>query len=1291
MRESISCPACNRTLLLPEEVVGCDVQCPACLTVFTAGAQAASTPLGLEALQSEALVSEAPDDSTPLDEHERDERASEREAQRPERPIRRRYRRDSDDDDSDDDHRHDPDRDDDDFKLPRAPRAVAPPKKSKAGRIVLFSILGILAVVRVLISFQRDDRPPRGQAPLPPPVVWQFPVNRDEDDEARRREIMEAFRNQKPLAEDEIARELKPLFENLGAAFKQGDPERLVAQFDMDRLLDQIVALGVLPQNAVRNRQQFVQGMRQGMAQANARNPFLQNPAFQWDATEIRNIKKLVGNEAVVIVRHTAPGGFPMKLRWWVTKQTGTWKVFDFEDLDTGIRMSAAAATTVQMGPANAFMIAEHAKVLAAASQALQRNDLESAERNLARLDGAQLPPLFESLRLFVRAGLHLQGGRFEDALKSVDQALAKNPDMPAADLIKAVAFNRLGKYVQALDHLTKYRELLGEDDVVCAELGEALRGLNRFDEAIANYRKALDFNPKDADAFLGYIRALGPNDAREDVGPRFLKLDNLPANFDICANDCRQARDGKTLEVLARAMLKIDPRHEQASLCMMLGKVWAGQTKEAMRLFKSALKKVKNADRRRELLDATLPAFAQAGKAVDAYRILPNATEGFAVLATELHKSFLFEDLESLTALHAKKHPADPWLPFFEAEVHVQNGDYELAEKAFQKGLAKPPPGLQVELFRRGRITTRHHLAGAVAAYKEFGPGRDVFQQLALSASLEENDDQLAELVEEHTKSEAQDPELLRYQLKLAIQRNKLADAAALLKKALKRERDKDGRLNALEDFCFALVDGGKALDGYRAVDDPKRIFQVLAGDLLSQGHKKDLKQLLDAHRLKFPEDPWVAYYTAEMFVDENAWEKAAQALTQWWTKAPRDQRRSQRTNYVHALYKAGRAMEAYATGEPQNETFTQLANLMIADKKAPQLRELLATHRPGGAGDDPEMLFLESLFHVIGEKPALAEAEPLLRNACAKQKQQYRREDYVRRFVLSLADVGQALEAYQAAPEKSAAFDALARELVQKKKPAELEKLLVAHRKNQPDDPRDLFYSGELGLLRGDAAEAEKDFAIALAKAASVDQWLYRNKLFRARVQAHKAAETYREFGPGKRTFEDLAFACVDTKEAGQLEALLAEQRQEDNGASNGAWDLDLCWLKNDYQGALALLEKRKTFFSQLRFRVRADDYLIRCLAKLNRTDEAVKEAEALLAKKRIQPALVVLAHAAHGGVDEAIAAVERFATGRFQLEGCYAHAELGPMLRSEPFRTFRDRFPEPKTTFREDFDRD
>jgi hypothetical protein len=38
---------------------------------------------------------------------------------------------------------------------------------------------------------------------------------------------------------------------------------------------------------------------------------------------------------------------------------------------------------------------------------------------------------------------------------------------------------------------------------------------------------------------------------------------------------------------------------------------------------------------------------------------------------------------------------------------------------------------------------------------------------------------------------------------------------------------------------------------------------------------------------------------------------------------------------------------------------------------------------------------------------------------------------------------------------------------------------------------------------------------------------------------------------------------------------------------------------------------------------------------------------------------------------------------------VEDCYRDPDLGPILRSEPFRRFRERFPEPKFQFEGDWD--
>src|SRR5262249_19749504 len=96
---------------------------------------------------------------------------------------------------------------------------------------------------------------------------------------------------------------------------------------------------------------------------------------------------------------------------------------------------------------------------------------------------------------------------------------------------------------------------------------------------------------------------------------------------------------------------------------------------------------------------------------------------------------------------------------------------------------------------------------------------------------------------------------------------------------------------------------------------------------------------------------------------------------------------------------------------------------------------------------------------------------------------------------------------------------------------------------------------------------------------------------------------------------------------------------------------------------------------------------DYLVRSLVKLGRTKEAVHEAETLAKEKYNNPALLVLAHAASGGARDALAAMQRPGPVRAGVKYLYQDPDLGPLLRSDPFRSFREKYPEPKPDTKKD----
>jgi hypothetical protein len=120
-------------------------------------------------------------------------------------------------------------------------------------------------------------------------------------------------------------------------------------------------------------------------------------------------------------------------------------------------------------------------------------------------------------------------------------------------------------------------------------------------------------------------------------------------------------------------------------------------------------------------------------------------------------------------------------------------------------------------------------------------------------------------------------------------------------------------------------------------------------------------------------------------------------------------------------------------------------------------------------------------------------------------------------------------------------------------------------------------------------------------------------------------------------------------------------------------------LRWLNKDHEGVVDLLTKhRDSLFGHSRFRWKVQGYLVRSLVRLKKTQEAVTQAEALVKKNRADALLLVLAHAANGDVEQAIAALARLRPERDYRDRCYKDEDLGPLVQSEAFAPFRARFP-------------
>jgi tetratricopeptide (TPR) repeat protein len=1230
MPRIIVCPSCHAKLKLPEEIDPQMLRCPLCQTDFSADAPAMADSL-IQAEPSPQLDVPVPFDTT--------------------RP------------------RAMPDRLD--VSLRRKGRSPAKVFAIVLALVALFLLVvgsGVFGIVLLVFNNRASREPAVALAP--------------QDDKERQRDVREAMAGDKPLLNQDIAPELKKLFDALGAAFRATDQEALISCFDPERMYDELRSRSVLPLFHPWERGNVVGGLRRGLGTSLVKRSRL----LEYTSFEIRQVKQLRADEVVVIVRHAHPAGATLKMRWWLVRRGDGWKVYDLEDLDIGIPFSSLSATLIQQGDAKLADSSRAATLLGEAVQSIAiQQDVDGVEKKLGQIARLQLPRELEAMRFMVKAMICQHRGQHKEAVAAVAKARTFRQDLPILDFLQGVALSRLGQWQEGLKHLEAYRALLGDDAIVCREIGQALRNSKKFVEAEKAYRKSLDLNPTDADAFQGFLLALGGDSDKSDVGARFLKLTHLRENFDIFAADCERREFPQLLEPLALAMRKVDPDYPSVDFYLCLVKARSGQPAQAAALFKSGLSKQLDHALRRTYGDQFLKAMASTGKLVAAYQVAPERREAFRFLAAEALKRYLLDELKQLLRAHRKADAADHLLGIYQAEVYVRQWRYGLAEKSFAAALVNPPNRAELVPFRSSRVLSLYHVGKAMDAYRDVGPRDETFRQLAGLAVQDGDAALLQALIDIHAKNDPQSIDLLSYTMHLKVMQGRVAEGAELLRAAQGKQSSEEKRADLVSEFLTAVAAAGKAVEGYQATPNATEAFGILAEDLLDEGRFADLRQLIAAHVQRDPADPLLALYQGEIYLNEQAWDKAVAAFKTGMKTAPKNLRDRFPWKIQFAMYKAGLALQAYRESDTKHAAFTQLADLLQQDKKAVELETLIDAHK-ANAADDPDVSFYKALALILKKQPAMATHS--FQQAYSQQKEQAQRGLYVRRFVLAMEDCGQGIEAYRAVPDKSSAFVVLAPQLVSKKKEKVLAALLEEHRKGDFEHTWYEFYLGELHLLCGEAAKAEPHFVAALAKSSPQDQWRLRDGLLRARIKAGKAAIAYQEAGLESAMFEDLASRCVQEKDAQQLQALIdAHRKALPEEAEAAPWQLELLWLKKDYEEILKLLaDDREEAFAQPRWRWKADDYRIRSLVRLKRTEDALKQVRATRTKSTANQTPLILAYAAAGQVKDAIAVVEKHPDQLYLLRGYYDDPDLGPILTSEPFRAFREKFPEPKTPARQ-----
>jgi tetratricopeptide (TPR) repeat protein len=602
--------------------------------------------------------------------------------------------------------------------------------------------------------------------------------------EDKREPIADAFQPNEGVMDDEEAGRIKQVLEEVGQAFRRADGDAFAKLFDFERLWVELArhvpaVAGVRPNTTMMGK-----GIAAGMAE--------NGPIVLWERLEIKRIRFLdaARRDAVAYVRQWDENRVGTKVRWWLTKSNGSWRVYDFENLDQGFRLIDNAATiALNFRKPEAREWKNAVDVLRRARICLEEGKVDEAVKLLESIRWTRPSPMLEGARCLVLGEIARDRGKWNEALAFYARAERANPDMPVLDAMRANVYLRMENHEEALKFARRYIEKTG-DDVNCYEIiGESLTALGKPDEAADAFRSGLRDDPGAMDSLHG-LRQVLPAGKKAELGDWFTKMPDAAKRFDQLVSEMLREKDEEAADAIIDAFRKVAPDNPAADFAKARLNILRKKINIALAQFKTAIPRVKDEKQRAFFVNDFLDDMRVAGKPIEAYRAAPDARAAFHRLA-----DFMVDDddddksialLRLLVVEHRRRHADDPWVFYYSGRVKALAKSFDDADKEFAAAMKTAPNDDAREEFRSSRVFARFQAGKELDAYQNIEPRKATFDQLARLCDSAANVDRLQALVSAHHMRDPKEADAHLWQAQVHFLRQEYDE----VKKILTRHR---------------------------------------------------------------------------------------------------------------------------------------------------------------------------------------------------------------------------------------------------------------------------------------------------------------------------------------------------------------------------------------------------------------------------------------------------------------------------------------------------------------------
>lgn len=994
------------------------------------------------------------------------------------------------------------------------PKTAAMPRPSSTNRHTIGQLLLIflggglglgilLAGATALVIVQKVPSQPRSVSR--PHIAGNEQVDREQ--------LAQVF-GQEPLpAHEPLHRQLQSVLDQLGQDYLNKNAGAVAAHFDFDCRVDAIWEAAKLPRLRAFDRRNTVQRFRQRFIETCNRG------ALGWTRTFLMKVEALPASKtAIVYARHfNNRNGSNTRYCWWFVQSPQGWRIFDEEELECGFRSSTLAGLRVA-ADRGAFPPpwVDAVETLYEANDAIQARDMKKAGVKLAAIEHVQFPPVYEAYRWINKGLLEDNTQRTTAALSYYDQAEQLRPGLPVLDILRGLAYNKLGQWEKAVKHLEAYVRVLGDDNEVCYELGRALLNLGRFREAEGLLRKSLDYDPEGI-YVLELLRQLLPDAAKGELAGYFRKLQQPEQHFEALSNYAFSAADAEALTVLANTMLELRPGYAEANYALAHAQCLQRNYPPAQKLYQQAIQKQNRKERRQVYVHQLLLDMLDAGQMLQGYQLAPDKEVAFRDLAAELLANLRLAELRQLLETHQKAVPTDSLLPYYWGQVALNERKFAEAESWF----ARFRPKRQDNAFRQrclaDRVYVWYRTGKGLEAYDRLTPRKEVFRELVRLFTQANEPTNLKELLARHRKHEPLDTLLIFQQAELHWHDKQYEAAAAVLQqhRAL-LDTDEHLRYQAKTRLllCLLLADHKKELRQevarlamnlndnqpelqtvFRTLRSEKRSQEALAyAALLCELIPQEPAFLLDQARAHIVAEHYALatafYHQVQQLPHLQDWQRTSFQQTFLYDMIAAD--REENREPVHAL-------EGYHVVADKKAAFRQIAGDWTFKKRKLGWRDLLERHRNFEPGDI-WLRFYEA-EQLLREGKAAA-AEQTLIELLPDMTSRFDRDTVQRRWIDACLQQNKIAAAYEKLGARRTSFHLIAAQCTKPEQHHQLTELLRIHRQHFPNDDKLLFWDVEARWLAKDhegvvqMLEEHKDTAVR----DRFNGWKYRDHWIRS-----------------------------------------------------------------------------------------------------------------------------------------------------------------------------------------------